>query len=366
MDYRPALRLRTGVGEYAHQLAGALVGTLDERDTLVLFSSSWKDRLAPDAVPGASVVDARVPVKLLNYAWHRLGWPPVERLAGDVDVAHALHPLLIPARRAAQVVTVHDLYFMDHPETASAEIRRDYPRLAAPHARRADAVVVNSSFTARQVERRLGVRPERLFVCPPGAPAWKPRAAQPVRGPVLFIGTLAPRKNVARLLDAYEILAARLADPPALLLAGRIAPGSEPLLARLHQPALARHVKHVGYVSDDRREQLFREAAVLVLPSHDEGFGIPALEAMTMGVPVVAANRGALPDLVGDAGLLADPDSAEAIAGAIERLLTDPAFAAECARKGPIRAAGYTWASSARVLKQAYGAALQNRSARPA
>jgi glycosyltransferase involved in cell wall biosynthesis len=225
---------------------------------------------------------------------------------------------------------------------------------------------VNSGFTARQVEQRLGVRPERLFVCPPGAPAWKPRGTQPLRGPVLFIGTLAPRKNVARLLDAYEILVTRLTDPPILLLAGRIAPGSEPLLARLQQPALARHVKHIGYVSDERREELFRQAAVLVLPSHDEGFGIPALEAMTMGVPVVAANRGGLPDLVGDAGLLTDPDRKEAIAGAIERLLTDPALAAECARKGLARAAGYTWASSARVLKEAYGAAVRNRSARRA
>src|SRR5512145_1238155 len=122
MDYRPALRQRTGVGEYAHRLASALVGRLPATDELVLFSSSWKDRLTPGIVPGATVVDSRVPVKVLNYAWHRLEWPPVEWLAGSVDVAHALHPLMIPARNAAQVVTIYDLYFLDHPEGTAAEI----------------------------------------------------------------------------------------------------------------------------------------------------------------------------------------------------------------------------------------------------
>jgi glycosyltransferase involved in cell wall biosynthesis len=363
MDYRPALRLRTGVGEYAHQLASALVDVLSREDELVLFSSSWKDRLDPGVLPGATVVDSKVPVKVLNYAWHRLEWPPVEWLAGRVDVAHAMHPLLIPARHAARLVTIHDLYFLDRPEGTTAEIRRDYARLAAHHAQRADAVVVNSSHTADQVQRRLGVEPGRMFVCPPGAPAWTPRTASPPRGPVLFIGTLGPRKNVGRLLKAYEALAGRVPDMPLLLLAGRITSGSAPILAALQRPSLASHVRHIGYVSEDRRERLFREASVLVLPSLDEGFGIPVLEAMTMGVPVVAANRGALPDLLGDAGLLVDPEDEGAIGAAIERLLTDPALAAECARRGRARAEGFTWESSARRLAQAYTAAIENRSA---
>ena len=127
VDYRPALRARTGVGEYIHTLIGAY--TASSEDTVALFSSSWKDRLSPAVAHElrARFVDRRVPVSVLNYLWHRAEWPNVEMLAGDVDVVHAAHPLLIPAKRAAQVVTIHDLHFLHHPELTRAEIRRAFP-----------------------------------------------------------------------------------------------------------------------------------------------------------------------------------------------------------------------------------------------
>src|SRR5919108_6547562 len=148
IDYRPALVQRTGVGEYAHELAAALANQLTSADRLTLFSSSWKDRLEVGRIAGTTVTDARVPVRVLNLAWHRLEWPAVEVFGGRCDVAHAMHPLLIPSRRAAQVVTIADLYFLDHPESTSGEIRRDYPALVGRHARRADLVVVISEYTA--------------------------------------------------------------------------------------------------------------------------------------------------------------------------------------------------------------------------
>src|SRR5437762_6450323 len=164
MDYRAALRERSGVGEYAHQVARALLVAFG-RDQLVLtlFSSSWKDRLRlPADVSGTIGVDRRVPVSVLNLAWHRLGWPSVEVLArGSFDVAHSLHPLLMPTRSAAQVVTIHDLNFLDHPDRTRAEIKRDYNALAALHARRADAVIVPSRFTGSQVEQRFQLPGDR-------------------------------------------------------------------------------------------------------------------------------------------------------------------------------------------------------------
>jgi hypothetical protein len=147
MDYRPALRHRTGAGEYAHRLATALQARLSVPDVLTLFSSSWKDRLASDVVPAARRVDARVPVSVLNLAWHRLEWPPVEWLSGPVDVVQSMHPLLLPARSAAQFVTIHDLYFLERPDQTTAEVRRDYGALAARHALRADGVIVPSEYT---------------------------------------------------------------------------------------------------------------------------------------------------------------------------------------------------------------------------
>ena len=144
LDYRPALVRRTGVGEYVHELARALAASPVPGEDIALFSASWKDRLAPDVVPGLRTIDRRVPVRALNYGWHRLGWPPVERLTGEAfEVVQSLHPLAIPAKRAARLITIHDLDFLDHPERTRAEIRRDYASLAPSHARAADGVVVN-------------------------------------------------------------------------------------------------------------------------------------------------------------------------------------------------------------------------------
>ena len=364
IDYRPALRARTGVGEHIHQVARALART--GSDEITVFSSSWKDR-APAALatglPNVRIVDRRVPVGALNLAWHRLRWPPIEALAGgEYDIAHSPHPLLLPSRSAAQVVTIHDLHFLSHPERTSAEIRRDYPALVRAHAGRADRIIVVSRFVAGEVQRLLEIPAERISVCPNGAPEWKgPPAVADATGYLLFVGTIEPRKNVGGLLDAYATLLARRADAPRLVIAGGADADAGALLAAIDRPPLAGHVEYRGYVRTDAREALFKGAQMLVLPSLEEGFGIPALEAMSAGVPVVVSNRGALPEVVGDAGLLIEPEDPESLAAALERLVGDPHLRANCARRGLDRARQFTWTQTARDVRRAYDDALLAR-----
>ena len=366
VDYRPALRERTGVGEYVHRLVQAYAAAFP--GDITVFTSSWKDRPVPGlaATLGARVIDRRVPVGLLNLLWHRAGWPPIERLAGDADVVHAPHPLLIPARRAAQVITIHDLFFLANRDATRAEIRRDYADLAGPHARRADAIITSTEHGRRLVHTELDVPLERIYVCPPGAPPWKPRAAAGASpgGYILFVGTLEPRKNVGALLDAFELLLARRRPLPELLLAGRATPAAGAWLERIQRPPLSGHVRHLGYVADDQRERLYAGARAVVMPSLDEGFGFPALEAMSAGVPVVAANRGSLPEVLGDAGWLVDPTDIDALAGAIESVATDDTAAARAAAAGLARAATFTWTRAAETLHRAYADALVRRAAR--
>ncbi|MDQ3212182.1 MAG: glycosyltransferase family 4 protein [Acidobacteriota bacterium] len=360
MDYRPALRQRTGAGEYVHRLATALQARLSAPDTLTLFSSSWKDRLAPGVVPGARRVDARVPVSVLNLAWHRLEWPPVEWLSGPVDVAQSMHPLLLPARSAAQFVTIHDLYFLERPDQTTAEIRRDYGALAASHARRADGVIVPSEYTRALLEARFGVPSERMTVCSPGRPDWTPREDGGAPGPILFVGTIEPRKNVGGLLRAYAALVRTDLNTPDLVLAGRAASVIDtdgmvdgvPLRGRVQRP---------GYVDEARRLALYHSASMLVLPSFDEGFGLPVLEAMTLGVPVVAARRGSLPEVLGGAGLLVEPDDHEGMAGAMRTVLSNPAERRRMRDAGLSRARTYSWDVAAARLYEAYAAALARR-----
>ena len=375
IDYRPALRERSGSGEYTHQLVKALLASYPGAGParaleLTLFSSSRKDRLAPSPdLAGAAIVDRRVPVRLLNFAWHRLGWPPAETMAGGAyDVVHSPHPLLLPARAAAQVITIHDLNFLTHPERTRAEIRRDYPALARAHAHRAGAVLVPSAHTAGDVERLLGVPRDRIAICPPGAPDWIPRPAAPKNGYVLFFSTLEPRKNVSGLLDAYEQLIARGADGapgggrvPELVLAGRATDAAKPWLDRISRPPLRGVVRHIGYVDANDRRALYEGARLLVQPSFDEGFGMPVLEAMSLGVPVVAANRGSLPEVLGGSGLLVDPDQPADIAQAIARVRDEDALAAACAEKGIARARAFRWDETAHRVYDTYRKAIERR-----
>jgi glycosyltransferase involved in cell wall biosynthesis len=373
LDYRPALRDRTGVGEWVHQLALNLLTLKSSGDAaaagleLTLWSSSWRDRPAPSAIrelDGATFVDRRMPVRPLTWAWNRVGWPPIEALTSrSFDIVHSTTPLLLPARSGLRVCTVYDLDFLDHPDRARGEMRRDFPALAHAHAARADLVVTISQYSKATIERRLSVEPGRVAICRPGVPSWI-AAPLPPRGAgahILFVGTLEPRKNVRTLLDAYRILTERRPSAPRLVLAGQVTPAAQSLVAESQAPPLAGRVAVEGYVSNQRRAELYAGAGVVVLPSLDEGFGLPALEAMALGVPVVASNAGALPEVVGDAGLLVDALDAPGLAAALERVCGDAEAASRMRDAGIARARQFSWPQSAGALIDAYTEARVRR-----
>jgi alpha-1,3-rhamnosyl/mannosyltransferase len=274
---------------------------------------------------------------------------------GEYDIAHSPHPLLMPSRSAAQIVTIHDLHFLSHPERTSKEVRRDYPALAATHARRADRVIVSSRFGASEVQRLLHVESQKISICRAGAPEWKsPPANVDGNGYILFMGTLDERKNLGGLLDAYARLLSMNRSAPRLVVAGNAGPEAAKWLDRLRQAPLAGRAEYIGYVRPDDREGVFKGAQLFVLPSFEEGFGLPALEAMAAGVPVVASNRGSLPEVIGDAGLLIDPDSPDSLSDAMQRMLGDPALRVTCAHRGLDRAREFNWAQTGRDVRRAY------------
>jgi glycosyltransferase involved in cell wall biosynthesis len=373
VDYRPALRERTGVGEYVHELAKALGRQAGDNrnDQITLFTSSWKDRPDPalrsEMPTSVRVVDVKVPVRALVWSWNRLEWPPVEWFAGSSEIVHSQSPLLIPTSGAAQAVTVHDLDFLRHPEQMTAEIRRDYPALARAHAARAHAVIVSSRYAAGEVTRELHLDPARVHVCPPGRPSWSDDVRQrrhadarlAAGGHILFVGTLSLRKNVGTLLEAYAQLREQKPDAPRLVLAGHRTPASARWEARCQQPPLNGHVEITGYVDTARRIELYANAAMLVLPSYEEGFGLPVLEAMACGVPVVVSSRGSLPEVAGPAATPIDPDEAAAFASEMRAILEGD-NSGRIAR-GLAQAATYDWAACADAARRAYQAAIEAR-----
>ena len=209
------------------------------------------------------------------------------------------------------------------------------------------------------MRKAFDIPADKIAVCPAGAPDWakKIQGGDP-EGYLLFVGTLDARKNVGGLLDAYSRLLSARVDLPRLILAGAATADAAAWLEDIARAPLAGRVEHVGYVGPDRRASLFQGARLFVLPSFEEGFGLPALEAMAAGVPVVASNRGSLPEVVGDAGLLIDPDDPEALASAIARILSEPALWQALRQKGFERAGRFSWDQTARDIRRAYEDAI--------
>jgi len=367
VDYRPALRERTGVGEYVHELARALsdgqAGAWN--DDITLFTSSWKDRPAPslssEMPASVRIVDIKIPVRALVWSWNRLEWPPVEWFAGACDVVHSQSPLLIPSNDAAQVVTVHDLDFLRHPDLMTAEIRRDYPALARTHAARAHAVIVSSQYAAGEVIRELQLDRSLVHVCPSGRPAWaddvRKRRAGSKGKHILFMGTLSLRKNVGTLLEAYSRLRSRKNDAPPLILAGHRTPASARWEARCEESPLKGYVEITGYVDTAKRMDLYEKALMLVLPSYEEGFGLPVLEAMACGVPVVISSRGSLPEVAGSAATPIDPDDADGFASEMQAILDGDS--SDRVARGIAQASTFSWAACAKAAHAAYQSAIE-------
>ncbi len=354
LDVRPSLAQPTGVGSYVLGLLDRLPAlALD--DTFYYFSASLKERYPARIWPtNVHLVDRRFPVGGLNLAWNRLGWPSLDRLVGaPLDLVHSPHPLLIPARRARRILTIHDLFFLKHPEMTGAEIRRDYVDLVREHAREADGILCVSQFTAREAQTLLGIPPEKIAVTPLGVDPFfrevppEPQVAATLnrlrlpRGAILYVGSDEKRKNLVSLVMAYLNLARRRRDVPPLVLAG---PGSSWAQGG---DRVGPQIRATGYLARDDIRALMAASGLLVLPSLEEGFGLPVVEAMAAGLPVVCSRGSALEEVAGDAATLVDPGDVGALTQAIERLLDDPALAEASRRRGLERSQRFDWQDTA-------------------
>lgn len=357
LDGTPLLGRRSGVGRYTASLVAELATRCDVDLTVTGFTARGQLALRATVPHGVRVRGVPLPARGLRAAWQRASWPPVELLAGDADVLHATNFVLPPARRAAGVVTVHDLAFLDRPDTL-APSQRDLPGLVRSAARRALAVCTPSWAVAEQVTTALDVPAENVVVTPLGVdPGWftaAPPGAQlraELRLPqryLLFVGTAQPRKGLDVLLDAHE---AEL-DLPPLVIAGP--PGWGP------RPATSSRVHLVGYLPDVGLRSVVAGASALVLPSRGEGFGLPVAEAMATGVPVVCSNLPALREVAGGHATLVPPGDVAALATAlvtVDGAGRDPAGAA--ARRA--HAARFSWSACAEATVRAYGVALCGR-----
>jgi len=347
---------RTGVARYCASLVAALPDALgpDDRVTLLYRASRWKRRRW-----FVRVDDPRFRVRVLHDGVFPLG-------GRGLAVVHGAD-LRIPRFRGVPAVsTVHDLSALDVAGIADEKFRATKLRALADVAERAAAIVCVSEFTERAFLERHPTARGRTRVVPEGLPArFGPQreatieavlARRGLRRPyLLFVGQIAARKNLAPLLAAFRALRGRAAGRDlTLVLAGPVQANGDEIVAATKASPVADAVRLLGFVADDELPALYAGAAAFAFPGKGEGFGIPILEAMACGAPVVAARAGASPATGGDSAAYVDPDDADAWAAAIEPLIADSTARAAIVERGRRRAAHFTWAETARQTVVAY------------
>jgi glycosyltransferase involved in cell wall biosynthesis len=319
-DVSPLSHQLLGIGNYMQGSLGGLVEAAEGRHEILAF--------APTSIRGPERIRAalaEIDVELRTWrlpwshavrtAWSRLGRPPAERLLGSFDALHFSDWMYPPQRAGVRATTIHDLVPLHHPEWTTGRTRSMHSAKYRNAAATCDVIFVNSAYTGRDVTATLGVPPERIRVAHPAPKAiFRPDGqAADLQAPyILTVATLEPRKNLEVLVDASRLLQSHMR----LAVVGAAGWGKQPLL---EGPGIIR----LGYVSDDELARLYRGAAVVAYPSRFEGFGIPVIEAMACGAPVVVSAHGSLDEPSGEAALRADPENPEALAAAIEQAALD-------------------------------------------
>jgi glycosyltransferase involved in cell wall biosynthesis len=378
IDYTAAAWQSAGIGRYTRELVRALVSQDAEHRYTLFYAAGG---LAPDSAYAADmrrlcdayphVRAAPIPFspRRLTQIWQRLRLPlAVELFTGPIDLLHA-PDFVLPPTRARTLLTIHDLAFLRHPECFVPSMVR-YLSAAIPRGlRRADLILADSVATRADLAELLAVDAARVTVVYPGVgPQFRPLSSEHTAHVrrrlnlpeqfLLFVGTLEPRKNLTRLIEAFALLksGATGAAPSALdlVIAGRRGWLYEDIFATIERLGLREQVHVIDFVHDNDLPSLYNLAWALAYPSIYEGFGLPALEALACGTPVVTADNSSLPEVVGESAVLVAADNVESIAAGLARVVGDSALRDRLRAEGPVCARQFSWEQAARQVLACY------------
>lgn len=374
IDYTAGVNQGAGIGRYTRSLVAA-VAELDHTNEYVLFYSLKRGGASPHlgelhrllrAHPNFSARRAPLPERAMTILWHRLHIPcGVDQFTGPLDVFHSPDFVAAPQRRGRSIVTIHDLSFLAAPDCAEPSLRKYLRRAVWDSVRKADSLVAVSANTKADLVRLLRIPGERIDVVPNGtderfSPVTEPERIAGLRAQlglnepyILTVGTLEPRKNLVRLLEAYRLLRDR-GMAQRLVIAGRKGWLYGPIFEAVNRLDLGPTVTFLDFVDDADLPALYSAAEAFVYPSIYEGFGIPPLEAMACGTPVIASNTSSLPEVLDKAAILVDPVDTRAIAWGIDRVLNNKEERESLIRAGRERAAMFPWIPAAAKLIEIY------------
>lgn len=361
LELQPCCGKRSGIGVYTYELAKRL-----QDDERLHFCGNMFNFCGRND-NSEMLRDIRMPInesRMFPYGVYRRIWNylPLDyaRLFPAKADLSIFFNYIVPPRITGKVMTaVYDMTFLRFPETMDARNRRRLNEGLRRSVESSDRILTISEFSRREITELLGFPTERIAVIP-CAPAFSEATASAenvfskfgIQQPyLLYVGTLEPRKNLIRLLEAFARLKEREGFPHQLVLAGGKGWNSEAFDQALAASPVRESVRLTGYVSDEEKNTLYREAALFVFPSLYEGFGIPPLEAMHWNCPVVCTNAASLPEVCADAAEYVNPFDVNSIAEGISRVLTDETRRAELVRAGTTQVKQFTWEASADRLR---------------
>jgi glycosyltransferase involved in cell wall biosynthesis len=353
-----------GAGNYIIQLIRSLVN-LESGDKFVIFAQESGHSLInisdSENVDWVIFADRKPGSRLL---WEQIIFPKHIQESG-IELLHSLHytqPLRLPC---SSVVTLHDMTFFLYPRLHTLARRWFFPLMIRTSAKRADALIAISESTRQDAIQILGIPPKKITTTQLGVDS----SFQPIKDNesrrnvaekydlpekfILYVGLVEPRKNLPLLINAYQRLAARGTDYQ-LVIVGRFGWMYEDVTRQIKQLNLGDKVHLTGYVPQEDLPLVYNLASLFVYPTRYEGFGLPALEAMACGTPVITTNVSSLPEIVAEAGLLIPPDDVQALYEAMESVLDDRKLGHDLSRKGTVRSAKFTWQRTAQQTLQIY------------
>lgn len=370
IDIRPLRDVTTGVGRYLLKMLDAMA-RCDRGNDYILFYNCLRGPV-PEGLPrndNCTVARFHWPRKLLTAVWAYTEFPNLEKFIGNVDVFHSPGFQVPPSRRSAMVFTVHDLIALTYPQLAIPSSVRHFRPRVKHYAKRTDLIAAVSKATAGDVINFLDVPEEKVVVVYPGTTCFVKASPDDISSMkakfnisgeyILFVSRLDPRKNLARLFRAFDL--SGLSKDLELLFVGPKGWRMEETFRTWRSVKCRDRIRWLDYVTDTDLACLYSGAKFFAFPSVVEGFGLPILEAMSVGCPVLTSNISSMPEVAGEAALYIDPYDIDSIADGLQRLADDSGLRAKLAESGSLRAKMFTWEKMADNMIDAYKRAYEIR-----
>lgn len=367
INCNPVMNKKTGVGNYIHNLLLELV-KIDKINNYILFFYSLRHldstKSAQYNFKHKKTIGLKIPQLFLDFFWDKLKFPPIEFFTGKLDIFHN-NFYSPPMKKVKNIITIYDMSFFAYPEFHTKGTQR-FKNKVLKYYNSASKIITISNFSKREILKYIDIPEKKIEVIYPGVDIQNQKLElredyilkkySLSKGYILYVGTIEPRKNLEGLIKAYKLLLSddKYKNKYDLVIVGKLGWKYETFFKTLENSGLQDKVKLLGYIPDEELPAIYKHASLFVYPSIYEGFGLPVLEAMAYGTPVITSNVSSLPEVAGDAALLINPHNYKEIRDGIADILSTEQLKSQLIARGKERVKRFSWTKTAEKTLEIY------------